>query len=258
MSDASGERTGSGPKARGEMRDRVYGRYVTDKMELVREYDEASLEGWSRNTYRQIHRWLPEDRTAAILDVGCGHGNLLHLLASQGYRNFEGVDRSEEQVALARRITDRVTCADVFEYLAGREGAYDLVLAFDLIEHLDKREVLEFLDAVFAALRPGGTLLLQTPNADSPWLASERYNDFTHEIAFNPHSLENVLRLAGFVDYAARETGPVVHGVPSAIRWIVWQVIRGGLAVWNLAETGSIGSGVYTRVFRARARKAGG
>jgi SAM-dependent methyltransferase len=238
-----------------EVRDRVYARYVTDKMGLVRQYDERAYERWSQNTYRQIARWLPEDRTARILDAGCGPGNLLHLLTSRGYRQIEGVDRSAEQVALARRIADQVECGDVFEYLRDREATFDLVLAFDLLEHFRKVEVLEFLDLVFRALRPGGSLMVQTPNADSPWSSSIRYGDFTHEIAFNPHSLEHVLRLAGFVEYEARETGPVVHGVRSAIRWVTWQMIRGALAVWNLSETGSAGDCIYTRVFRARATR---
>lgn len=243
------------PSGRDEVRDQVYGSYVSHKMRLIRAYDDDSLTRWSDNTYRQIRKWLPEDRDAVILDAGCGHGNLLHLLSSRGYRNIEGVDRSDEQVALARRVAGRVTCADLFHYLEAREAAYDLVLAFDLIEHFERSEVLAFLGAVFRALRPEGLIVLQTSNADSPWLVSERYADFTHEIAFNPHSLEHLLRLTGFVDYTASETGPVVHGVPSAIRWAVWRMIRGGLAVWNLAETGSAGSGIYTRVFRARARK---
>lgn len=239
-------------RERERLRDRAYRQYVTNKMGLIREYDERSLKRWSRNTYRQIRRWLPEDRTTAILDAGCGPGNLLYLLHWQGYQNVEGVDRSEEQVALARRVTDRVTCGDVTAYLAGRRATYDLVLAFDLIEHLERTELLKFLDTVFAALRPGGQLIVQTPNADSPWSSSIRYGDFTHELALNAHSLEQVFRLAGFVDCEVRETGPVVHGALSAIRWMAWQGIRIVLAVWNLAETGTAGGLTYTRVLRAK------
>lgn len=61
--------------------------------------------------------------------------------------------------------------------------------------------------------------------------------------------------MAGFGDFEVRACGPVVHGAVSLIRRLLWIVIRAGLALWNLAETGSRGSGVYTRVFLARAMR---
>jgi hypothetical protein len=68
---------------------------------------------------------------------------------------------------------------------------------------------------------------------------------------FNPNALSRLMRLSGFGATEARETGPVPFGysVSSTLRNIVWQTIRTGLQVWNLAETGSKGSGIFTRVF---------
>ena len=50
---------------------------------------------------------------------------------------------------------------------------------------------------------------------------------------------------------AGVEAGPIAwgYGLRSAVRFIVWRLIRMGLLVWNLAETGQAGSGVLTRVF---------
>jgi hypothetical protein len=123
----------------------------------------------------------------------------------------------------------------------------------DIIEHLVKLEVMRFLDASYKALKPGGRLILQTPNAESPWGSQHRYNDFTHEVGFNPNLLSRLLNLAGFQSMECRETGPVPSGYSliSSLRYLIWQSIRLGLKVWNLAETGSAGSGVFTRVFLA-------
>ncbi|HEX8903434.1 MAG TPA: hypothetical protein VF771_01190, partial [Longimicrobiaceae bacterium] len=102
---------------------------------------------------------------------------------------------------------------------------------------------------------PGGRLVLQTPNAASPWGLMIRYGDLTHELAFEPRSLAYALRHAGLRDVEIRECGPYVHGLRSLVRVGVWWLIRAGLRVWNLAETGSDQGGVYTRVFTAAALK---
>jgi hypothetical protein len=45
--------------------------------------------------------------------------------------------------------------------------------------------------------------------------------------------------------------GPIAYGhsAASSARYVIWQTIRAGLKLWNLAETGDPGSGVFTRVF---------
>jgi hypothetical protein len=46
------------------------------------------------------------------------------------------------------------------------------------------------------------------------------------------------------------------YSTASTLRWCVWQAIRAGLKVWNIAETGDAGSGVFTRVFLISGVKA--
>lgn len=55
------------------------------------------------------------------------------------------------------------------------------------------------------ALKPGGRLILQTPNADSPWALGVRYGDFTHEICLNPNSAQHLLTVGGSQRVAVRE-----------------------------------------------------
>lgn len=236
-------------------RDRVYEHYVSEMKPESLSAGIGSYEAWSQATDKRLKGWLPALKNEVILDLACGSGNVLHLLKATGYRNVTGVDRSPEQVDLARQFGFEVHCADVFEFLAKRSSDTDCVMAFDILEHLMKDEMFAFLDACAKALKPGGSLIIQTPNAESPWGMSIRYTDITHEQAFDPASLRHILRVAGFDGFEARECGPVVHGVVSFGRRILWLGIRAGLVLWNLAETGSRGSGIYTRVFLARARR---
>jgi hypothetical protein len=85
------------------------------------------------------------------------------------------------------------------------------------------------------------------PNALSPFAASTRYWDLTHERAFVPNNFHQLAALAGFspnVDF--RECGPEPHGVKSAVRYLLWQALRGAVAGWYLIETASTRGGVYT------------
>ena len=169
-----------------------------------------------------------------------------------GYLNIEGVDISPEQVKLARQVTASVAEANVLEWLEAHSSTFDLITALDLIEHFQKPEVLRFLDACYNALKPGGRLIIQTPNADSPWGMSIRHGDFTHEVGLNPNVLSRLLALV-----ESREIGPIAigHSLKSTVRYAIWQTIRAGLKLWNLAETGGAGSAVFTRVFLIAAVK---
>ncbi len=239
-----------------EYRKRIYARYATQRKQEV---FAPTAKDYAHNAYPIIARlrdWLPADRSSKCLDVGCGAGFLLFTLKQAGYWNIAGMDVSPEQVQLARQVCPDVFEADAVEFLRAHTAEYDLVIALDVIEHLRKDELFGFLDALFGALRPGGRAIFQTPNAESPWGLSLRYGDLTHEISFDPQSLSHALRLSGFGDFEARECGPYVHGLKSFVRSCLWKIIRASLAIWNLVECGTIGSGIYTRVFIAKANKS--
>jgi hypothetical protein len=94
------------------------------------------------------------------------------------------------------------------------------------------------------------------PNADSPMGLGTRYGDFTHEVMFNSHSLGGVLGVCGFASFEAREGGPVPgSGAKSAIRRLLWHLIRRLIQAWHFIEMGNAGSGIFTRVFVASAVK---
>ncbi len=238
-----------------DYRRRIYDAYVSRGRQAQPSSDPAAFARRSRYLAHVLRNWLPEDHSATITDLGCGTGDVLAALETFGYTSLAGVDRSGEQVRLARQIAPQVEEGDLFEYLAERNAELDLITGFDVIEHLDKNEVLPFLDACHRALRVGGRLILQTPNGESPWSSAVRYGDFTHEVCFTPDSLEWLLRLSGFTETEAREAGPRPMGLLSFGRVLLWRLIRLGLRLWNLAETGGAGSGIYTRVFLISAVK---
>lgn len=239
-----------------DYRSRIYERYssIVQGVSAAPILEEVDRWGDAYDTY--MRGWLPDKMDAPIVDVACGYGRLLRFFAKRGYTNVLGVDISQEQVDIARKVHPNVQQGGVIEFLEQNRNSFALVTAFDIIEHLHKDEALRFLDACHGALQPGGRLIIQTPNADTPWGLGIRYGDFTHEIGFNPHSLGWLMRLCRFGSFEAREQGPVPHGATSTVRFLLWKLMRLKMMIWNMVETGGKGSGVFTRVFIARGLRA--
>lgn len=239
-------------------RERFYRTYLSKKVRPgSTSYDRAYFANWSAGAKVRLKGWLPTDFDVPILDLGCGSGVFLAHMIESGYSNLMGVDISAEQIEEARAWCDNALLmqADVRDVLADREAQFGLITGFDIVEHLGKDEQFEFFDLIYKALRPGGRLILQSPNAESPWIGAVAYGDFSHEWFYTPRSLADMFRQTNFVNFEARPCGPYIHGVKSLVRWSLWQSINVGLRLWNLAETGSSGSGIYTRVFVATAQK---
>ncbi len=145
--------------------------------------------------------YLPADRAAAVLDVGCGMGFALQTLRELGYTELIGVDVDEGQVAAARRRNLPVELiTDSRIWLEARPECFDLILATDVIEHLPSTEQLGLVRAISGALRPGGRLLCTVPNASSALASHWRHNDWTHHDSFTTHSLDFLLFNGGFHD----------------------------------------------------------
>jgi 2-polyprenyl-3-methyl-5-hydroxy-6-metoxy-1,4-benzoquinol methylase len=210
---------------------------------------------------RRLGEWLPKDRSAVCLDLACGCGELVYALEREGFTRTSGVDLCAEELDEARRfVRGTLAHADVLEHLASlREGSVGFVTAFNIVEHLPKERIPAFFREARRALSPGGSLVAMVPNAMSPFGASTRYWDITHQIAFTPSSVRQLARAAGFADdeIAFRECGPMPHGVKSAVRYLAWQGLRGAIAAWFLIENGGTRGGVYTMDMLFRLQKKG-
>ena len=228
--------------SRDAYRNRVYAGYVTSRDQPLAP---ATLEGLApRLPYfgRVIERHFPADRSAQILELGCGHGALLYALQQAGYRNACGVDVSPEQVVAARALgIAGVNKGEVIETLHGlADASLDVVVAFDLIEHFTKSELIPLIDEVHRVLRPSGRWIIHVPNAEGPFGARVLFSDFTHEIAFTRTSLDQVLRASGFAQIACFEDRPVPHGPKSAVRAALWGLLRAVLLFYVAVETGAL------------------
>ena len=241
--------------AESDYRSRIYDRYTSRFQDAKGQFDSSAADNWGKAYESYLNNWLPKQKDAAILEVGCGDGRLLHFLKKNKYTNIIGIDISPEQILLAKQVTNNVVQTDAIEFLEAANNEYDMIIGLDFIEHLYKNEMFDFLTNCQKALKPGGSIILQTLNGQSPFVPSILYGDFTHEICFTPKNLKNILKLCGFHKFQARETGPAVHGFTSAVRYIFWRMIRLVLKFWYLIETGECTDNVLTRTFLILAHK---
>lgn len=134
-------------------------------------------------------------KDAAVLDCACGKGYGTYLLASAA-RSAMGVDLNPDSVAAAAdtfrrpnleyRALDALRARDL-----GRR--FDVITAFEIIEHIEEAQTDRFLSGLGACLLPGGRLLVSTPNHTVVQRSGSMIPDY-HINNFTPHRLRRTLR----------------------------------------------------------------
>jgi SAM-dependent methyltransferase len=184
---------------------------------------------------RVINNCLPS--RGRLLDFGCAAGYFLEIARSDGWQ-VTGVELSRE---MAQKTSQALHVPVATSLDALPEKDYDAITLWEVIEHLP-RPVAE-LRRLYERLRPGGLLMLSTPNAGH-WQAVREPGSWTgyrppaHLIFFTLHTLEEALRRAGFERIAIRRVSPLPL-LPGWLRRLSAPLQRrlttGQAKVWPLA-----------------------
>jgi SAM-dependent methyltransferase len=136
-----------------------------------------------------------------VVDLGCGEGNFVELLREHGIHAI-GVDSDPRCCEAARARGIEVVHQDALEYLEGLEPeSIDGVFAAHLVEHLPYETVIEMLRLAHRALKPGGVIVLTTPNVRGLFAHLEMfYIHFGHVTFYHPRLLGFFLEFVGFTD----------------------------------------------------------
>ena len=175
---------------------------------------ERRFRGTREEIVARIEPYLPRlAGRGAVLDLGCGRGEALEVLAAAGIA-ARGVDGSAAMVDECRRKGLDAEQADLFEALE-RTAADSLgaVVSFHVIEHLPPAAIDRMVRLARRALAPGGVLILETPNPLSVVVASRSFwIDPTHVRPVHPETLEWLAREAGFDPVERLELRPFGAG----------------------------------------------
>jgi len=119
---------------------------------------------------------LPADRQAAILDIGCGQGDLAHYLRQHGYKNITAIDSDDSAIAALQNIdginASRVEIAS--ELPARLSGPWDLIIARQMIYYLDRHNAPSFVRSIADSLGPNGRVIIEIFNGS---LLSSRFTE---------------------------------------------------------------------------------
>jgi len=135
-----------------------------------------------------------------LLDIGCGAGFFLNCAKERGW-NCHGLEILPEYIKYAREnfALENIRLESLDESLTYDANTFDVITLWDLIEHL--RNPLDCLKKIHQVLKPGGLLVMWTPNVKNAIFLKEDWTGYKilqHFYFFSGDSLNNMLEKAGF------------------------------------------------------------
>ncbi|HEX9726164.1 MAG TPA: methyltransferase domain-containing protein [Vicinamibacteria bacterium] len=133
-----------------------------------------------------------------VVDIGCGRGEFLDLLAESGLRGV-GVDVNPGMVERCRRRGHEVELADAADYLAARaDGSIGCIFSAHLIEHLPFESLLAIIRLSRSKLSRNGLFIAETVNPHSIAAMKNFWVDLTHQKPIFPEVAVTLCRLLAF------------------------------------------------------------
>jgi SAM-dependent methyltransferase len=159
-----------------------------------------------------ILEYLKKSEGNRILEVGCGCGDLLHVLERRGYKGI-GIDISEEALAVA---ASGLSGHNITIALCSPEDLheeFDVVVASEVMEHYQD-DVL-FLQQLRSRLRDGGLLLLTVPAHMKDWGPND--DSCGHFRRYERDELSTLLNSSGFTDVNILSYGVPLYNIMKPI-----------------------------------------
>jgi SAM-dependent methyltransferase len=230
----------------------LHSRLQSDYAELqAKQKSAATRQASIRRLQRLLAPHLPVQRLAA-LDLGAGQGELVEALQRLGFAESIGVELSPSQVQLA----EAHGCQTVRQGEGGQalaelpDASLDLVVCFDVFEHLTHDTCDQWFDQIRRVLKPGGRLIGHVPNGLSPFAGAVYWGDLTHLWCPVPESIQVFCRSSGLRWLGAYENIGASTGLKGRLRALAWRCVRAVLAVASTVETGRSAFGLpWSRTF---------
>lgn len=182
--------------------------------------------------------YLSNNKSIKILDIGCGLGQTLEALKNQGYKNLEGIDISNEAVKICKEKGLKVSLKTIDDL----EGKYDFIFLNHVLEHIEKKKVINILNKIKTFLSESGILYITVPNAQSNTGSYWAYEDFTHHTLYTSGSITFVLKSAGFDDIKFVDVDcleEVKNPIKRFVKKKLLKIYRANNKLWNRVTSSS-------------------
>lgn len=181
----------------------------------------------SKRFQLQLERFSIPYKGINALEIGYGNGGFIRFLTDNGSR-VEGVEIQPVLLDAARKIgipvqesIEDVNC-----------GPFDLIVAFDVLEHLTVEQLQSFFKKCQSLLKDDGAMLFRFPNAESFAGLGAQNGDFTHITALAQTKLQQIIEPCGFK--IVKFEGELIYPkklVVSAIRSVFRYLLMKGMGV---------------------------
>ncbi len=176
-----------------------------------------STHWWYRARRDILHDYLARygdlPRDARILEIGCGTGHNLPMLARFGRVDAIEIDPAAGAIA-AERLGRPVGTAPLPELAGVEPGAYDLIAVLDVVEHI--ADDVAALRAMGERLRPGGKILIAVPAHQWLWSAHDVVNH--HYRRYGKRTLTAAIERAGLRPVRMRWFNSILFPLAAAAR----------------------------------------
>ncbi len=193
--------------------------FINDTMNLDEYYFhfENRFRGSREQILSEMNSYLPllkatniDFERYPILDVGCGRGEWLEVLKGSGIP-AKGIDINTKMIQICRTFALDADLCDVLSYLQKLPSAsMGGISAFQVVEHISFKDLIEFLRQCRRVLIPEGFVLFETPNPENFGVGScDFYYDMSHINPIPPEALGFLLGNSGFTQMETIRTQPV-------------------------------------------------
>jgi SAM-dependent methyltransferase len=142
----------------------------------------------------QIQVGLP--RGSRVLEIGFGDARFLDWCQSRGLVPV-GVEILDVALQKARRLGHEVFLGPFSRSTLPVDRQFDIIAAFDVVEHLTVHEIRQLFRDTLPHLAPDGKYILRFPNGNSPFVGAIQTGDITHRTLVSPGTIEDVVRPLG-------------------------------------------------------------
>lgn len=223
-----------------DFRTELYKEYVSTFKKTLSQDFTADLISYEKK-FKRIYLPLLKDfkKDAAIIEVGCGPGNVMQFLKNAGFDNIFGIDISDEQIKEAADKNLNAASVNVFEFFEKNKNKYDVIFALDFVEHFHRHELLKLFKGFNRLLNDNGILVIRTPNGSGLFPNKNIYGDLTHLTIFNQYSLIQILQITNFYNINFYENPPISKNFYGFVRSILWRCIKLFVRFIRIVEVGS-------------------
>ena len=172
--------------------------------EIFEKYIENSFDGLFQANFKlrqfelNYKKYFYKKVTLRVLDIGVGRGEMLRFMNNWGHY-YHGIDISPSTVDFCKKLDLSCELVDDTEFwLKNHQNQFDIITCLDVLEHIPKERLIQFVEAIRNSLNKDGLAIFQVPNLQSPFGYLHHFNDITHISGFVEHSLNQVLLSAGF------------------------------------------------------------